>query len=216
LIGKDNRELSSNVFVVTDDDLLGSDVVTFVEACGFQVIWFRSASGYLAHTRSQVPSCLLISSRLSDMSGFDFQLALAGNEHPPIIFLSDDGDIPSCVRVIKSGAHDFLRSPFLTSHLLRAINAAVLADQAALERRRAHQDLRDRWHSLTPREAEVMRYVVNGFLNKQTAAELRIVENTVQVHRGRVMRKMGADTFAELIRMSLTLADWGEASLLHT
>src|SRR5215469_3628740 len=89
-IGKDNREFSSSVFVVTDDELLGSDVVTFVEACGFLVKWFRSACGYLAHKRSQVPSCLLVSSRLSDMSGFDFQRTLSGNEHPPIIFLSDD------------------------------------------------------------------------------------------------------------------------------
>jgi FixJ family two-component response regulator len=140
---------------------------------------------------------------------------LAPTSPPPIIFLSDRRDIPFCVRAIKEGAIDFLTLPLTTPHLLKAMEAAFAKDGAALLLRQQGGDLRNRWQSLTSREAEVMRYAVGGFLNKQTAAELSIAENTVQVHRGRVMRKMGADSFAALVRMALELAGYGERTFLH-
>ena len=215
-IGAAARDLSQIAYLVTDDEQLGQDVSAIIKSQGVRTQWFRSASAYLACKRPDVASCLLISRRLSDMSGLDLQRTLASASSPPIIFLSDDGDIPSCVRAIKEGAHDFLTLPFIGSHLLTAMQSAFRMDQTAFALRREEEELRNRWRSLTSREAEVMRYVVGGFLNKQTAYELRITENTVQVHRGRVMRKMCADSFAALVRMSLRLADRGENALLNT
>jgi FixJ family two-component response regulator len=215
-IGAGARDLSQIAYVVTADELLGRDVCAIIQSQGVRAQRFRSASAYLACKRPDVASCLFISRSLSDMSGLDLQRALACTVTPPIIFLSDDGDIPSCVRAIKEGAHDYLTLPVIGSHLLIAMQSAFSKEQAAISLRRKEEDLRNRWRSLTPREAEVMRYVVGGFLNKQTAYELRVTENTVQVHRGRVMRKMCADSFASLVCMSLRLAERGENALLRT
>jgi FixJ family two-component response regulator len=203
------------VYIVTDDEQLGGDLRTASEASGIHVKWFRSALEYLAYKKPAVVSCLLISPQLSDMCGLDLQRLLAPTFSPPIIFLSYDGDIPSCVRAIREGAHDFLLLPLITSNLLKAMEAAFKKDQAAHVLHDEIEDLRNRWRSLTSREAEVMRYVVAGYLNKQTAGELSIAENTVQVHRGRVMRKMRADSVPMLVRFSLCLADCGEDSTLR-
>jgi FixJ family two-component response regulator len=215
-IGTRASDLSSIAYVVTDDELLGHEVCGIVRSQGVRVQRFRSASAYLGCERPEVASCLFISRSLSDMSGLDLQRTLACTVSPPIIFLSDDGDIPSCVRAIKEGAHDYLTLPVIDSRLLMAMQSAFSKEQAAIALRGKEQDLRNRWRSLTPREAEVMRYVVGGFLNKQTAYELRVAENTVQVHRGRVMRKMRADSFASLVCMSLRLAERGEHVFLST
>jgi FixJ family two-component response regulator len=213
-IGTGARDLSQIAYVVTDDELLGMEVCAIIQSQGVRAQRFRSASAYLACKRPDVVSCLFISRRLSDMSGLDLQRTLACTVTPPIIFLSDDGDIPSCVRAIKAGAHDYLTLPVIGSHLLMVMQSAFSKEQAAIALRREEEDLRSRWRSLTSREAEIMRYAVGGFLNKQTAYELRITENTVQVHRGRVMRKMRADSFASLVRMSLRLEERGENALL--
>jgi FixJ family two-component response regulator len=149
------------------------------------------------------------------MCGFELQRRLAHTFSPPIIFLSTDGDIPSCARAIKEGALDFLTLPSITSRLVRAMEAAFRRHASTLRFWGEHEALRRRWLSLTSREAEVMRYVVDGFLNKQTAGELRIAENTVQVHRGRVMKKMRADSLASLVCMALRLDECGEPSLLR-
>jgi FixJ family two-component response regulator len=206
---------SRMAYIVTDAKQLVAYVSGMIGGAGIQMKWFQSASGYLGYKRPAVPSCLLISRRISDMSGLDVQRKLAPTMCPPIIFLSDDGDISLCVRAIKEGAHDFLKIPLITSQLLETMEAAFNKDRAAIAMRQKDEDLLRRWRSLTRREAEVMRYAVAGFLNKQTAGELGIAENTVQVHRGRVMRKMCADSFAALVRMSLRLADRGEYSHLH-
>jgi FixJ family two-component response regulator len=213
--GGNRRYLSGVAYIVIDDERLTNEIRAAVESHGFRAHCFRSGFQYLAYRRPGIASCLLISGQLADMTGLDLQRMTAGTQGPPIIFLSNEGDIPSCVRAIKEGALDFLTLPFVSSHLLEAVETAFRKDHAALAVRRQDEDLRNRWRSLTSREAEVMRYAVAGFLNKQTAAELKIAENTVQVHRGRVMRKMQADSFATLVRMSLRLADCGEPSLLH-
>jgi FixJ family two-component response regulator len=206
-ISRKSHDLSEIAYVLIDDEQLGGEITSTIEGGGIRAKWFRSATSYLAHERPEVASCLLISRRLLGMPGLDLQRFLGASITPPIIVLSNDGDIPSCVRAIKDGAHEFLALPFMRSQLLEAINEAFRKDRANLAMRQEQEDLRKRWESLTSREAEVMRYVVGGFLNKQTAAELNIAENTVQVHRGRVMRKMQADSFAALVRMSLRLSN---------
>jgi FixJ family two-component response regulator len=202
-------------YVVSDDEQLAGCIRSMTEGSGIHLKWFQSASGYFAYTRPVVASCLFISRRMSDMSGLDFQRELAPTMSPPIIFLSDDWDISLCVRAIRQGAYDFLNLPLIASQLLGTLESAFRKDEAAIAVRQEDEDLLRRWRSLTSREAEVMRYAVAGFLNKQTAGELRIAENTVQVHRGRVMRKMCANSFAALVRMSIRLAEHGEYSMLH-
>lgn len=216
--GKPSRDVShveQVAYIITDDKRLGADLVTFVEANHIRAKWFTSASDYLSYKRPDLASCLILSRRLSDGPHLDVLGLLTGMVVPPIIVLSDAGDIPSCVSAIRKGAHDFLTLPLMANRLQEALSTAFKKDEAAIALRHEHEALRQRWRSLTSREAEVMRYVVDGFLNKQTAAELRITENTVQVHRGRVMRKMEADSFAALVRMSLKLAGWNENSLLY-
>ena len=214
-IAADSRESPRVAYLVSNDEMLGVDLGVTIEYSGIRTKWFRSASEYLSYNRPEVPSCLLISQQLLDMPGLNFQRLLAPTSSPPIIFLSNYGDIRSCVQAIKGGALDFLTLPLITPHLLDAMEAAFKKDGAVLQLRQQSQDLRKRWQSLTSREAEVMRYAVGGFLNKQTASELKIAENTVQVHRGRVMRKMCAESFAALVRMSLQLAECGERTLLQ-
>ena len=214
-IGVGAEAPSRIAYLVINDEELAEDLRAAIEHSGIQARLFRSTEEYLACRRSEVASCLLISRQLSDKSGLDLPTMLAPASSPPIIVLSDQRDIPACVRAIKEGAHDFLTLPIVTPRLLEAIEAAFKKDAAALVLRERSRDLRNRWQSLTSREAEVMRYAVGGFLNKQTAAELRIAENTVQVHRGRVMRKMHAESFAALVRMSLQLLECGERILLH-
>jgi FixJ family two-component response regulator len=203
-------------YIVTDNQQLGINFETVLDACNIEARWFRSASEFLAFRQPEVTSCLLIGQTLLDMSGFDLQRKLAHTFSPPIIFLSDDGDIPSCVRAIKEGALDFLALPVITSRLVQAMEAAFNRHASAITMQRENAVLRGRWQSLTSREAEVMRYVVDGFLNKQTAGALRIAENTVQVHRGRVMRKMRADSLAALVCMALELMECDEPSLTRS
>jgi FixJ family two-component response regulator len=209
------RDQSYIAYIITDDERLVACVRDVISGTAIQMKWFQSASGYLGYNRPVVASCLLISRRTSNMSGLDVQRKLGPRICPPIIFLSDDENLSLCVRAIKEGAHDFLKIPLITSQLRNAMEAAFNKDRTAILMRQKDEDLLRRWRSLTNREAEVMRYVAGGLLNKQTAAELGIAENTVQVHRGRVMRKMCADSFAALVQMSLRLADCGEYSHLH-
>jgi FixJ family two-component response regulator len=210
-----SHDVSEIAYVVIDDEQLGAEITSTLKDSGIRAKWFGSAANYLACGRPEVASCLLISRGLLGMPGLGLPRFLADRIPPPIIVLSNDGDIPTCVRTIKNGAHDFLTFPLVTSQLLGAINEGFQKDRANLAVRQEQEDLRNRWESLTSREAEVMRYVVGGFLNKQTAAELKIAENTVQVHRGRVMRKMQADSFAALVRMSLRLSDSEEGLSLR-
>ena len=214
-IGPRSHESSRTAYIVTDNQRLGIDLETALDTYGVEARWFRSASAFLAYKQPDVLSCLLIGQTLLDMSGLDLQRRLAHIFSPPIIFLSDDGDIPSCVRAIKEGALDCLALPLVPSRFTQAMETAFNRHASALTIRRDNEILRNRWHSLTSREAEVMRYVVEGFLNKQTAGELGIAENTVQVHRGRVMKKMRADSLASLVCMALRLVECDEPSLLQ-
>jgi FixJ family two-component response regulator len=163
---------------------------------------FGSAAEYLAYPKPDVPACLVLDVGLPDINGLDLQRQIAQGNHPQIVFITGHGDIPSSVRAIKAGAVDFLTKPFRESDLMRAINAALAQDREARRKRAELADLHRRLACLTPREREVLPLVVSGLLNKQAAAELGISEVTLQIHRGSIMKKMGAGSLAELVRMA--------------
>jgi len=166
------------------------------------VVTFGSAAEYIAYPKPDVPACLILDVELPDINGLDLQSQTAEGNHPQIVFITGHGDIPTSVRAIKAGAIDFLTKPFSEVDLMRAIRAAIAQDRNARRNSAESADLRQRLSSLTPREREVLPLIVSGLLNKQAAAELGISEVTIQIHRGKIMKKMGAGSLAELVRMA--------------
>jgi len=191
------------VFVVDDDASVREALQRLVRSAGLSVEAFASAEEFLNRPRADAPSCLLLDVRLPNLSGLDVQRRMAeANNEIPIVFITGHGDIPTTVRAMKAGAVEFLTKPLVEGDVLESIRQAIARDRAARERHAETAALRARYASLTPREEETMVWVVSGLLNKQIAGELGISEETVKVHRGHVMRKMGADSLADLVRMS--------------
>lgn len=194
------------VYVVDDDESLRDALGSLFRSVGLRVEVFSSAADLLRATFPDVDSCLVLDVRLPGVSGLDFQAQLSrDNNNIPIIFMTGHGDIPMSVRAMKAGAIDFLAKPFRDQELLDAVAAAVARDG---ERRMAEESrgrVETRFMSLSPREREIMILATAGLMNKQIAGELGLSEITVKIHRGRLMRKMDARSFADLVKMAETL-----------
>jgi FixJ family two-component response regulator len=193
------------VFIVDDDARLREALSELLDSHGIRAAAFGSASEYISADKPDVPACLILDVELPDINGLDLQRQIAKGDHPPIVFITGHGDIPSSVQAIKHGAVDFLTKPFSDADLMSAIHTAIAEDR---ERRSARAELRvlkQRYLDLTPREREVLPLVVSGLLNKQAAAELGISEVTLQIHRRNVMQKMAASSLADLVRIAQRL-----------
>jgi FixJ family two-component response regulator len=193
------------VYVVDDDERIREALSELLESHDRRAMVFGSAGDYISADKPDVPACLILDVELPDINGLDFQKQIAAGDHPPIVFITGHGDIPSSVQAIKHGAVDFLTKPFSDGDLLAAIDTAIKQD-ATMRTERAELALLKRRHSeLTPREREVLPLVVSGLLNKQAAAQLGISEVTLEMHRRNVMQKMEAASLADLVRIAQKL-----------
>jgi FixJ family two-component response regulator len=188
------------VIIVDDDIRIRESLSELLASHGIPVRSFASAGEYVNAKNLKRPACLLLDVELPDINGLDLQKQIAEGDHPPIVFITGHGDIPSTVRAIKHGAVDFLTKPFSDVALMSAIRTAVEQDRTAYAERAELDALKRRYHELTPREREVLPLVISGLLNKQAAAELGISEVTLQIHRRNVMQKMAAASLADLVR----------------
>ncbi|HXX15625.1 MAG TPA: response regulator transcription factor [Candidatus Eremiobacteraceae bacterium] len=197
---------TSIVFVVDDDISVRESLELLIRSEGWQPATFSSAQHFLSHTRTPVPSCLVLDISMPGLNGLELQKRVAV-EHPdvPIIFITGHGDVPKTVQAMKAGAVEFLTKPFSDAVLLGAIRQALERSQVALGQQAESKELQDRYSSLSRREREVMALVVSGLLNKQVGGELGISEITVKAHRGKVMQKMKADSLADLVRIAAKL-----------
>jgi FixJ family two-component response regulator len=190
------------VLVVDDDASVRAALCDLFQSVGLGVEAFATPAELLRKPLSDGPRCLVLDVRLPGLSGLDFQEELARSDiEVPIIFITGHGDIPMTVRAMKAGAFEFLPKPFRDQDLLDAVQRALALDRSRREERRSDEDLRTRFEQLTPREQEVIRLVGTGLLNKQIAGELGVSEITVKVHRGNAMRKLGARTLADAMRI---------------
>jgi FixJ family two-component response regulator len=190
------------VFVVDDDLRVREALCSLITSIGLQVAVFGSAAEFVECEKPDAPACLILDLQLPGTSGLELQQQLANGDAPPIVFISGHGDIPSSVRAMKAGAIEFLSKPFSEQELMQAIENAITMDRIARQKRTELAELQRHYSLLTPREREVLPFVVAGYANKVTAADLGTSEITIGVHRGQIMRKMEAKSLAELVRMA--------------
>ena len=202
----ERHEHQPNVIIVDDDELVRDAVAELFRSIGFQTKQFASVPEFLKWKLPDGPSCLVLDVRLPGLSGLDFQSELnKANVQIPIVFMTGHGDIPMTVRAMKGGAVDFLTKPFRDQDMLDAVQAGLERDRKRRQSAGDNLQLKIAFDSLTAREQEIMGFVAAGLLNKQIAAEIGVSEVTVKFHRGNLMRKMGAKSVAEIVRMADTL-----------
>jgi FixJ family two-component response regulator len=199
------RDKDHIVYVVDDDERIREALTELLASHGIQSRGFASAGEYIAADKSSVAACLVLDVELPDINGLDLQTQIESAEHPPIVFVTGHGDIPSSVKAIKRGAVDFLTKPFSDKDLLAAVDTAIAQDRIARTERAELVQHAERYGLLTPRERDVLPLIVSGLLNKQAAAELGISEVTLQIHRRNIMQKMEAASLADLVRVAQKL-----------
>ena len=194
------------VYIVDDDAKVRDALSSLLRANGKDVRLFASGTEFLSFERKDTAACLILDLKMPGMNGLDVQRVISAQIAIPIIFITGGGDIPATVKAMKGGAVDFLTKPVDETVLLAAVENALEKDRVARRGALGHADLLARYRSLTPREQEVLPLLVSGLLNKQAAFELGITEYTVQIHRGHIMRKMKADSFATLVKLATKLS----------
>lgn len=198
--------LKPTVFVVDDDVSVRDSLELLIRDAGWRPELFSSGQAFLAYPAVSAPRCLVLDVALPDFNGFDLQKQIAIDQpYLPVIFITGDGNVPMAVQAMRAGAFEFLTKPFGKDALRNAMEGALASSQMRLGEESAFQSLRERYGSLTPREREVMELVVSGLINKQIGSKLGISEITVKAHRGNMMRKMEAESLAELVKMDARL-----------
>ncbi len=194
------------VFIVDDDEQMRNALSLLMESVGLNTESYASAQEYLDQFDVDKPGCLILDVRMPGISGLDLQARLAAERiHPAIIIITGHGDVPMAVRAVTAGAVDFIEKPFNNQSMLDTVHKAI--EQDAIQRGESSwiQDIEARYNDLTPREKEVLQFVIEGKRNKIIAADMNISQSTVEAHRSRVMEKMAAETLSDLMRMALTL-----------
>ncbi|MBN1253658.1 MAG: response regulator transcription factor [Deltaproteobacteria bacterium] len=191
------------IFIIDDDASVRKGLSRLLRSAGFAVETFATAEQFLEREHYEGIGCLVLDVRMPGISGIDLQDELSKADYSmPIVFITGHGNIPMSVQAMKKGAVDFLAKPFDDEELLQAVSAAIKKDTEGRAEHAAVLDIRGRLELLTPREYEILRYVITGMLNKQIAYELGISEKTVKVHRGRIMEKLDVGSVADLVRLA--------------
>lgn len=197
---------TSTVFIVDDEEAVADSIAMLLNSVGLVTRAFRDAHDFLENYQPEQPGCLILDVRMPRMSGLELQHELNRRRHTlPVIFITGHGDVPMAVEAMREGALDFLQKPFKDDELIRRVQRALVQDMRERELLHQREEIEQRWADLTPREREIAECIINGQANKTVALNLKISERTVELHRSRIMQKMGARALAQLVQMLLSM-----------